>query len=124
MSAAPLGADDLRFINLVASRRFSRNDPEPAGDVEAAVGEAAAAVSAHRRAAALAATLLQRHVFPSAPAQTALLALACQLRRDGFELVAPQGAVVGMVQGLASGRVDQETVARWLEDRAVPLGSG
>jgi hypothetical protein len=108
----------------VASRRFAGGDPGPEGDVDAAITAIDAGSSPHHRAAAIAALLLQRRVFSSAAAETALLAMTCQLRRDGFELVAPQGAVVGMVQGLASGRMDEPTVARWLEDRAMPLGVG
>ncbi|MBV8300491.1 MAG: hypothetical protein JOY68_01040 [Candidatus Dormibacteraeota bacterium] len=119
MSAAALSEADLRFVNLVASRRFHGVDPAPPGDV-AAVLIAAERATAFERAAALARELLQRGVFATAAAETALLAMLCRLAADGYDLVAPQGAVVGMVRGLAEGSVDERTVARWLQDRAVP----
>jgi hypothetical protein len=58
-----------------------------------------------------------------APLQTVLLVLHCALSLEGFSLIAPQGVLAGMVRGLAADG-DATVVARWLEDRAVPSGSG
>jgi prophage maintenance system killer protein len=118
-----LTSADLRFINLVASRRFggAREAAEPRG-LDSAL-EAVAAGTPYARAAALAAELIGRSVFAGAVLPTALLAMVTQLERDGLELLAPQGAIVGMIRELASGEVDVATVARWLEDRAVPAAS-
>ncbi len=120
--AGVLSSDQLRFINLVAARRFAGRDPEP--DAGAAVPQhAAAGDSAFRRAAAVAASAARGRAFTVAPGPTALLAMCCQLANEGFELLAPQGAAAGMISGLRAGRVDEATVARWIEDRAVPMGS-
>jgi prophage maintenance system killer protein len=122
--SAPLQAADLRFINRVATKRFAGGDAGSVDDraIDEAIG-AAAEGTAYVRAATLAAVLVQRRAFSSAPRQTALLVLHCALSVEGFSLVAPQGVMAGMIQQLAA---DGEAagVARWLEDRAVPTGSG
>ncbi len=122
--SAPLQAADLRFINGVAAKRFAGGDAGSIDDgaiVDAIT--AAAEGTAFVRAATLAAVLVQRRAFSSAPRQTALLVLHCALSLDGFSLVAPQGVLAGMIQQLASNG-DAAGVARWLEDRAVPTASG
>jgi prophage maintenance system killer protein len=119
----PLSAADLRFINRIASRRCAGGEPgavdDPAIDAAlAAAGEGTPFV----RVATLAATLLQRRAFASAPLPTALLTLHCALTLEGMSLIAPQGVAAGMIRGLAAdGNV--ATLARWLEDRAVPSAS-
>lgn len=119
-----LQAADLRFINGVAARRFAGGEPSSIDD--AAVQDAVAAAAegtAFARAATLVAVLVQRHAFTSAPLQTALLILHCALSLQGFSLIAPQGVMAGMIEGLAKNG-DAAIVARWLEDRAVPSASG
>jgi prophage maintenance system killer protein len=121
--SAPLQAADLRFINRVAAKRFTA--AEPASVDEAAIAGAIAAAAdgtTYVRAATLAAVLVQRGAFSSAPRQTALLVLHCALSLEGFSLVAPQGVMAGMIQQLA-GDGDAAGLARWLEDRAVPTAS-
>lgn len=121
--ATALRPDDLRFINLVAIRRFDpAHDPAEPQGLEAALG-ASQNGSPHTRAATLAHELLSRHVFATAALPSALLAMVTQLARDGMQLLAPQGAIVGMIRELEGGGVDVTTVARWLEDRAVPSSS-
>ncbi|HSP64665.1 MAG TPA: hypothetical protein VLO10_00610 [Candidatus Deferrimicrobium sp.] len=122
--SAPLQAADLRFINTVAARRFAGGAAGPidAGAVDEAVA-AATEGTAFVRAATLAAVLVNRHAFGSAPLQTALLVLHCALALAGFSLVAPQGVLAGMIQQLAAGG-DAAGLARWLEDRAVPSAAG
>jgi prophage maintenance system killer protein len=121
--SAPLQAADLRFINAVATRRFGGGAP---GSVDAAAVDAALAAStegtAFVRAATLAAVLVQRRAFASAPLQTALLVMHCALSLQGFSLIAPQGVLAGMIDALAKDG-DAGVVARWLEDRAVPSSS-
>ena len=117
--AEVLNAADLRFINLVAVRRFTEVDqPPPPEGLEEAL-DARSGSTAFTHAASLAAALLDRHVFGAAPQHTALLAMCCQLELDGYQLLAPQGVAAGMIRGVAAGEVDVDTVARWLEDRAV-----
>lgn len=122
--SAPLGAADLRFINRVAAKRFTGSEPGAIDDraIDAAI-VAAAEGTAFVRTATLAATLLRGRAFSSAPRQTALLALHCAMSLEGFSLVAPQGVLAGMIQQLATD-TDAASVARWLEDRAVPTASG
>ena len=110
-----LSADDLHFINLVASRRFARVE----GDVPAPGIDAVEAPTPQARAAALATALLQAGAVNTAPAPTALLAVCCQLRRDGLRLIAPQGVLAGMIRGLENGRVAVGEFASWLQDRSV-----
>lgn len=120
-----LTAADLRFINAVAAGRFARGDHADVDD--AALTEAVALQRAGDppsvRAATLAAALLGRQVFAAAPLPTALLAMHCSLSLDGAMLLAPQGVVAGMVKGLAAGDAPG-SIARWLEDRAVPSSGG
>jgi prophage maintenance system killer protein len=76
--------------------------------------------SPYARAAGLAHFLLSRRIFADAPLTTALLAMCAQLALEGLQLLAPQGAIVGMITELSRGEVDAATVTRWLEDRSVP----
>lgn len=121
---APLHAGDVTFIHRVAANRYAGGD---LGAVDAAAVDDAVAAAADGtafvRAAALAAVLLQRRAFSTAPLQTALLVLHCAMSLDGFSLVAPQGVLAGMIGSLARDG-DAASVARWLEDRAVPAASG
>lgn len=121
---ASLTIADLRFINLVAARRFSGGEPGPRDEaaLESAVA-GCADCTAYTRAAALAAAVVSQGAVTSAPLQTALLAMHCSLRLDGLSLLAPQGVLAGMLRGLATSR-DVDALARWLEDRAVPAASG
>ncbi len=119
-----LDAADLRFINMVAARRFAAGTAASVDEaaLEAALGDADGATP-YLRAAALGAALLRRRVFPGAPLHTALLTLHCALALEHLTLLAPQGVAAGMVRDLQEdGEV--EAVARWLEDRAVPTTSG
>lgn len=119
-----LSVADLRFVNRVAARRFASSAP---GDVDddAIAGALAATAGAtpFRRAASLVSNLVQQHTFPNAPLQTALLVLHCALAFEGLSLLAPQGVAAGMIRELAAGG-DPATMARWLEDRAVPAAGG
>jgi prophage maintenance system killer protein len=121
---APLRAADLRFINRIASRRFAGGEPDAVEDsaLEAALAECAGATP-FVRAATLAAAMLRRAVVARAPLQTALLTLHCALALEGFSLLAPQGVAAGMIRDLAAGG-NAATMARWLEDRAVPAAVG
>lgn len=123
MSEAPLlTAADLRFVNLVAARRFGGRAPIEPDDLDGALRSVTGATPP-QRAAAIAGALLGRRVFEVAPLPTALLAMTAQLDREGLQLLAPQGATVGMVRELALGSGDVAVVARWLEDRSVPASS-
>lgn len=118
MSEPVLSADQLRFINLVARRRVLR-DAGAAAPPLLSLDEISEPTRA-RHAAALAAAVVRPGVLDGAALPTALLAVVCQLDRDGFRLLAPQGAAAGMVRGLAHGAVSVGAFAAWLEDRAVP----
>jgi prophage maintenance system killer protein len=67
----------------------------------------------------VAAAVLRPGALAGAALPTALLAVVCQLARDGYRLMAPQGAAAGMVRGLATGNVSVTAFAAWVEDRAV-----
>ncbi|MHB8717511.1 MAG: hypothetical protein ACYDAC_01280 [Candidatus Dormibacteria bacterium] len=118
-----LTAEDIGVINATAGRRWGGGS---APFTATAVGRAAAAQRAsdspHVRAARLAADLLREHAGVAAALQSALLVLHCSLRLDGWVLLAPQGVTAGMVRALAGGD-DPSSVARWLEDRTVPVAS-
>jgi len=116
-----LGETDLRFINLVAARRFAGSDPSPPQALDAALAQVTG-VSAYERAASLAGVLVAGGVFAVAPRPTAFLAMCVQLNLHGYDLLAPQGVAAGMMAGLAAGRLDVHAVARWLEDRSVGVG--
>ena len=125
MSSAPtLSVDDLCFINLVASRRYAAADPVQPMGLDAALEAASTQPLPFARAAGIAYELLARRVFATAPLPTALLAMVAQLDIYGRQLLAPQGAIVGMMRELQDGSVDAATIVRWLEDRAVPSSSG
>lgn len=118
MSEGTLTADQLRFINLVARRRVL-GEPDAVAPPPMSLDEISDP-RPPRRAAALAAAVVRPGTLDGAALPTALLAVICQLDRDGFRLVAPQGAAAGMVRGLAAGEVSLGAFAAWLEDRAVP----
>jgi hypothetical protein len=118
MSAAPLDIDELRFINLVAARRFGHDAAASSALPDVEVGNEPDERPA-RRAAELAAALARPGAVAAAALPTALLAVICQLDRDGYRLVAPQGVAAGMIQGLRTGAVSVAAFAVWVEDRAI-----
>ena len=116
MSADVIGLDAVRFINLVAARRFAGVvDPPAPDDVLGSVS----GDTPYQRAASLAWALVQPGALAVAALPTALLAVCCQLGRDGYGLMAPQGAAAGMIRGLANGTIQRSAFAGWLQDRAV-----
>ena len=118
MSEAVLSLDELRFINLVAARRTGadhRASPPPPHLVIDGLDGARPA----RRVAELGAALARPGALAEAALPTALLAVICQLGRDGYRLVAPQGVAAGMVRGLRTGAVSVDAFAAWVEDRAI-----
>ncbi|HEX6538306.1 MAG TPA: hypothetical protein VF155_03910 [Candidatus Dormibacteraeota bacterium] len=118
MTAALLGLDEVRFINLVAARRVA-GDQSAAPDTPNARLEDVRSEEPPVRAAQLAAALARPGALAVAALPTALLAVVCQLRRDGLRLIAPQGVAAGMIRGLSTGRVGVEDFAAWLADRAI-----
>jgi hypothetical protein len=121
--ARTLSEDDLRFANLVAVRRFGGEQAQPETGDLAALASRAGGATPYERAASLAAAALTEGAFARLEQPTALLVMCAQLALDGLQLLAPQGAVVGMVRELAGGEVGVDSVARWLEDRSVPDSS-
>lgn len=125
MSSPLLRPADLRLIHLVASRR--RGEPTPdldAAELDSLLGELNAADSGttFTRTAGVAAGVSRLGDGGPLYAQMALLALCCQLALEGYTLVAPQGVLAGMITGLRNGRGNAASLARWLEDRALPVG--
>lgn len=118
MSGAVLSGDELRFINLVAARRVG-GDPAASPAAPDVVLAAMQSEPPVRRAAHLGAALARPGAVAQAPLPTALLAVICQLKRDGYRLVAPQGAAAGMIRGLRTGGVSLDGFAAWVEDRAI-----
>jgi len=116
MSTDVIGLDAVRFINLVAARRFAGVDAAPpTGDFLGSAG----GDTPYERAAALAAAVVKPGALAVAALPTALLAVCCQLRREGYSLFAPQGAAAGMIRELATGVIEANRFAGWLQDRAV-----
>lgn len=118
MSEPVLTLDQLRFINLVAARRVG-GDRASSPDAPQMVIEGLRGERAARRAAELAAALARPGALAEAALPTALLAVICQLNRDGYRLVAPQGVAAGMIRGLRTGAVGVDSFAAWVEDRAI-----
>lgn len=117
-----LAARDIAFIDAVARRRFSEQAALDGAAIDIAL-DASREDSAFARAAAIAAAVTGTRAAGRAPLHTALLAMHCSLALDGYSLLAPQGVVAGMVRDLAANH-DEGAVARWLEDRAVPVPAG
>ena len=113
-----LSIEELRFINLVAARRVAgdaaASPPPPQIAIEGLEEERPS-----RRAAELGAALARPGTLAAAALPTTLLAVLCQLGRDGYRLVAPQGAAAGMIRGLRTGSVSVDSFAGWVEDRAI-----
>lgn len=118
MSSGLLSVDDVRFINLVAARRLCGDPGASPAPPQTTLGEVRSEKPA-ARAAELAAALLQPGALAVAALPTALLAVVCQLARDGYHLLAPQGAAAGMVRGLGNGDISVTGFAAWVEDRAI-----
>ncbi|MBV8529147.1 MAG: hypothetical protein JOZ75_12605 [Candidatus Dormibacteraeota bacterium] len=118
MSGELLSSDELRFINLVAVRRVGGRPEEVPAAPEVALADLQSERPV-RRAARLGAALTRPGAVAHAALPTALLAVICQLNRDGYRLVAPQGAAAGMIRGLSTGGVSVDGFAAWVEDRAI-----
>lgn len=113
-----LSVDEVRFINLVAARRVAGDAGASPASPDIVIDDVPGERSA-RRVAKLGAALARPGALTQAALPTALLAVICQLNRDGFRLVAPQGAAAGMIRGLSSGDVSVDGFAVWIEDRAI-----
>lgn len=118
MSGRVLSVEEVRFINLVAARRVAHDGAAAPAPPHTTLQEVSSEQPA-QRAAQLGTALTRPGVLEQAALPSALLAVLCQLHRDGFRLVAPQGAVAGMVRGLSNGRVALNDFAAWVEDRAI-----
>ena len=118
MSDAQLSLDELRFINLVAARRVGGDPGASPAPLSVAIDGTADERPA-RRVAELGAALARPGAVAEAALPTALLAVICQLGRDGYRLVAPQGAAAGMIRGLRTGAVSVDAFAAWVEDRSI-----
>ena len=112
-----LSDGEVRFIGLVAARRSG--GVEPAWEPPAVSLDGLGGDTPFARAASLGAALARPGVLDAATLPAILLATCCQLRRDGYRLMAPQGVAAGMTRGLAGGSVSAAEFAAWLQDRAV-----
>ncbi|MGH7686966.1 MAG: hypothetical protein ACREN2_09140 [Candidatus Dormibacteria bacterium] len=119
MSGRVLTLEEVRFINLVATRRVAHDAAATPAPPHTTLEQVSSEQPA-QRAAQLGAALTRPGALDEVALPSALLAVLCQLHRDGFRLVAPQGAVAGMVRGLSSGRVGLSDFAAWVEDRSIP----
>ena len=118
MSGELLSSEELRFINLVAARRVAGDPAASPAAPRVELGDLQSERPA-RRAAHLGAALARPGAVAEAALPTALLAVICQLNRDQYRLVAPQGAAAGMIRGLRTGGVSVEGFVAWVEDRAI-----
>src|SRR5437868_15112805 len=102
MSSDVISLEAVRFINLVAARRFAgAATPPPPGDVLSSVhGD-----TPYRRAASLTSALLAPGALAVAAFPTALLAVCRPLGPVGHSLFSPQGAAGGVVRAVSGGRL-------------------
>ena len=119
MSDPALSIDQLRFINLVAARRVGGDEQASPAPPQIAPDDLHDGPPV-RRIAELGAALARPGAVTETALPTALLAVICQLNRDGYRLVAPQGVAAGMIRGLSTGAVSVDAFAAWLEDRTIP----
>ena len=71
-------------------------------------------------AAAYAFGICTNHPFRDGNKRISFLAAVVFLGLNGFALVAPDGEVVERMVALASGNLDEETIADWLRSRIEP----
>jgi|LNFM01.1.fsa_nt_gb death-on-curing protein len=67
-------------------------------------------------AAAYAFGVARNHPFVDGNKRAALLSLITFLGLNGIDFEAPNSEAVVMIQGLASGEIDEEGLARWIRD--------
>ena len=72
-------------------------------------------VSLFDLAAAYCAAIVGNHPYVAGNKRAGLLCAAAFLSLNGYDLQAPEAEMVEMIFGLAEGRVDQESLAAWLE---------
>jgi death on curing protein len=70
-------------------------------------------------AAAYAFGIARNHPFADGNKRTALVAAEGFLFRNGFEVEATNGEMVGLIFSLASGDLTEEALAQWFRDRLV-----
>lgn len=62
--------------------------------------------------------IAKNHAFVDGNKRTALAEMAVFLGLNGYLLSAPEPATVGVITDLASGKLSQSDLARWLEDHS------
>ena len=77
-------------------------------------------VSLFKLAAAYAAGIIKNHPFIDGNKRTGFIAAYTFLRRNGYQLVAPEVDATLKTLGLASGELSQERYAEWIEANSKP----
>ena len=77
------------------------------------------------KAAVLCARLIRNHPLPDGNKRVGFLCLVEFVERNGYRWSAPEGdeprgdETVAMIEGVASGQIDEPTLVRWIEKRLV-----
>ena len=77
------------------------------------------------KAAILCSRLIRNHPLPDGNKRVGFLCLVEFVERNGYRWSAPEGdelrgdETVAMIEGVASGQVDEPTLVRWIEKRLV-----
>ena len=74
--------------------------------------------SPHKRAAALAESLVLNHGFVDGNKRTAMYAMAAWLEREGYVIEAERGGLRDLALAIASHAMNMDEVASWLEQRS------
>ena len=64
----------------------------------------------------------RNHVFADGNKRVALMAIYIFLQINGYELEATEPEAVDLIERLASGSIEEDALAGWLRDHAVPHG--
>lgn len=74
----------------------------------------------HKRAAALAESLVMNHGFVDGNKRTAMYAMAAWLEREGYVIDAARGELRDLALSIASHELSTEQIATWLVQRSKP----
>ena len=74
----------------------------------------------HKRAAALAESLVMNHGFVDGNKRTAMYAMAAWLEREGYVIDAAPGELRDLALSIASHELSTEQIATWLVQRSKP----
>ena len=71
-------------------------------------------------AAAYAFGIARNHAFIDGNKRTSLLSIRAFLFRNGYTFIPEEADTVAMIEGLAAGSVDEDILAKWIEEFSSP----